>query len=145
VPMRLEIKEMQGALVISDVYNANPASMEEALKELVRLKKKRMIAVLGDMLELGDYAGEAHKKLLGLVSDLKIDMLIAVGPEMMKAAKEFQGTCYKAEDAERARSVLLSIFDKGDAILIKGSRGMRMEKVLREADLSGIGGGNRAL
>jgi UDP-N-acetylmuramoyl-tripeptide--D-alanyl-D-alanine ligase len=145
VPMRLEIKEIQGALVISDVYNANPASMEEALKELVRLKKKRMIAVLGDMLELGGYAGEAHKKLLSLVSDLKIDMLIAVGPEMSRAAKEFQGTCYQAENADAARSVLLSVFEKGDAILIKGSRGMRMEKVLREADFSGSGEGNNAL
>ena len=62
VPMRLEIKELFGATVISDVYNANPSSMEEAIKELVRLKKGRAIAVLGDMLELGAYAEEAHRK-----------------------------------------------------------------------------------
>lgn len=145
VPMRMEINEMRGALVISDVYNANPASMEEALKELVRLKRKRTIAVLGDMLELGGYAEEAHKKLVRLASDLKIDMLVAVGPEMNRAAKEFKGTCCQAEDADSARSVLLSICDKGDAILIKGSRGMRMEKVLQEADVTGAGEGNNAL
>ena len=145
VPMRLEIKEMFGALVISDVYNANPASMAEALKELVRLKRKRTIAVLGDMLELGGYAEEAHKKLLRLVSELKIDTLIAVGPEMKKAAKEFNGTCYQAEDSDAARSVLSGICDEGDAILIKGSRGMRMEKVLQEADTTGTGKANNAV
>ena len=139
VPMRLEIIEMLGALVINDVYNANPASMEEALKELVRLKRKRTIAVLGDMLELGGYAQEAHKKLLRLTSDLKIDVLVAVGPEMARAAEEFKGTCYKSESSDSARSVLLSICREGDAILIKGSRGMRMEKVLLKEDSSGIG------
>lgn len=145
VPMRLEIKEMLGALVISDVYNANPASMEEALKELVRLKRKRTIAVLGDMLELGGYAEEAHKKLVRLVSEMKIDTLIAVGPEMKKAAKEFQGACYQAENSDSARSVLLGICDKGDAILIKGSRGMRMEKVLQDAGMAYTGGRDNAL
>jgi len=145
VPMRLEIKEIPGALVISDVYNANPASMEEALKELVRLKRKRTIAVLGDMLELGGYAEEAHKKLVRLASALKIEVLLAVGPEMSRAAKEFKGVCYQAENSDGARSILLSIRQEGDAILIKGSRGMRMEKILREADFAGVGEGNNAL
>ena len=145
VPMRLEIKELLGALVISDVYNANPVSMAEALKELVRLKRKRTIAVLGDMLELGSYAEEAHRRLVRLASELKVDALIAVGPEMKKAAKEFQGACYQAEDSDSARSVLSGICDEGDAILIKGSRGMRMEKVLQGAATAGAAGGNNAL
>ncbi len=145
VPMRLEILEMLGSLVINDVYNANPASMEEALKELVRLKRKRTIAVLGDMLELGGYAQEAHKKLARLASDLKIEVLVAVGPEMGKAAEEFKGACYKAENSDNARSVLLSICRQGDAILIKGSRGMRMEKVLPKEGTAGIEEGKNAL
>ncbi|MDH4231918.1 MAG: UDP-N-acetylmuramoyl-tripeptide--D-alanyl-D-alanine ligase [Nitrospirota bacterium] len=145
VPMRLEIKEMRGALVISDVYNANPASMEEALKELVRLKRKRTIAVLGDMLELGGYAGEAHKKLVRLVSDLNIDLLVAVGPEMSRAAAEFKGSFYTSADSESARSLLSGICGSGDAILVKGSRGMLMEKVLQETDASGAGEGTHAL
>lgn len=145
VPMRLEIMEMLGALVISDVYNANPASMEEALKELVRLKRKRTIAVLGDMLELGGHTEEAHKKLLRRASALKIEVLIAVGPEMGKAAGEFKGACYKAENSNVARSLLLSICREGDAVLIKGSRGMRMEKVLPKEDAAGTGEGTDAL
>jgi UDP-N-acetylmuramoyl-tripeptide--D-alanyl-D-alanine ligase len=145
VPMRLEIKEMLGAMVINDVYNANPASMEEALKELVRLKRKRTIAVLGDMLELGGYTGEAHKTLVRLTSDLKIDVLIAVGPEMSRAAGEFRGTCYQTEDSVSARSIVFSICHEGDAILIKGSRGMRMERVSQEEDPADIGEGKHAL
>jgi len=145
VPMRLEIMEMLGALVISDVYNANPASMEEALKELVRLKRKRTIAVLGDMLELGSYAHEAHKQMLRLVSALKIDVLVAVGSEMGRAAEEFKGTCYKSENSDSARPLLLSICREGDAILIKGSRGMRMEKVLPKEDSAGAGKVKNAL
>jgi UDP-N-acetylmuramoyl-tripeptide--D-alanyl-D-alanine ligase len=143
VPMRLEIRDMQGAILVYDVYNANPASMEEALKELVRLKRKRTIAVLGDMLELGAYAEAAHRKLVRLASDLKIDLLVAVGPEMNRAADDFQGTLYKVKDAESALPVLESICDKGDAVLLKGSRGMHMERALKES--SDCGEGRNAL
>ncbi len=145
VPMRLEIKDIGGVLVISDVYNANPASMEEALKELVRLKRKRTIAVLGDMLELGGYAVEAHEKLVRFASDLNIDLLIAVGPEMSRAAKKFKGTFYISADSDGARSLLTGICSTGDAVLVKGSRGMRMEKVLQEADSAGAGERDHAL
>jgi UDP-N-acetylmuramoyl-tripeptide--D-alanyl-D-alanine ligase len=145
VPMRLEVKEMLGAVVINDVYNANPASSEEALKELVRLKRKRTIAVLGDMLELGSYSEEAHTRLVRLASDLKIDVLVAVGPEMCRASEEFKGTCYQAENSLDAKPIVLRVCQKGDAILIKGSRGMRMERVLAEADQMCSDGGQHAL
>ncbi|MDP2158224.1 MAG: UDP-N-acetylmuramoyl-tripeptide--D-alanyl-D-alanine ligase [Nitrospirota bacterium] len=130
VPMRLEIRRFSGALVINDVYNANPASMEEALKELVRLKKARTIAVVGDMLELGTYAEDAHSSLVKKMNELKIDILIAVGPEMQKAAAAFSGACYWAADSDEARTLLLGMVEEDDTILIKGSRGIRMEKVL---------------
>ena len=132
VPMRLEIKEFFGGLVISDVYNANPASMEEAIKELIRLKRDRTIAVLGDMLELGRYAEDAHDKLVRRMSELGIDVFIAVGPEMTKASYGFSGICHRADDSVSARSLLLSTCRDGDTILVKGSRGMHMEKVLAE-------------
>lgn len=145
VPMRLEIREMRGALVINDVYNANPASAEEALKELVRLKRKRAIAVLGDMLELGRYAEEAHRALVRLAASLHIDVLIAVGPEMGRAAEEFGGSCHKAEHSLDARSILMSICREGDAVLIKGSRGMRMERVMQDAGSPDNGEAKHAL
>ena len=130
VPMRLEIKELDGIKVISDVYNANPASMEEAIKEIVRIRKGRTIAVLGDMLELGSYEEEAHRRLGRLMSGLSIDIFIAVGPRMAFAASEFSGSVYKLHNAMEAGKLLKEISREGDTVLIKGSRGMNMDKVL---------------
>ena len=133
VPMRLELKECMGATVISDVYNANPLSMEEALKELLRLKKSRAIAVLGDMLELGSYAEVAHRKLGKWMADLSVDIVIAVGPLMEKAAEEFfagRGTCITVSDSLAAGKALRELLREGDTVLVKGSRGMHMELVL---------------
>ncbi len=130
VPMRLEMKELSGALVINDVYNANPASMGEAVKELIRLKRRRTIAVLGDMLELGTYSESAHRELVEWLSRAGVDMLIAVGGEMKRASSGFAGKCYEADDAGTAGSILSGIMTEGDTVLIKGSRGMHMEKVL---------------
>jgi len=132
LPMRLEIKELDGIKVISDAYNANPASMEEAIKELVRIGKGRIIAVLGDMLELGSYEEEAHRRLGRLMSGLPIDIFIAVGPRMAFAASEFSGRVYKLQNAMEAGKLLKEISRKGDTVLIKGSRGMNMDKVLAD-------------
>jgi UDP-N-acetylmuramoyl-tripeptide--D-alanyl-D-alanine ligase len=130
VPMRLEFREWEGVRIISDVYNANPASMEQALKELVRIKDKRAIAVLGDMLELGPYEEEAHRRIGRLLSELQVEVFIAVGPRMAFAAPEFRGDVYTLPSAPEAGRLLREIREKGDTILIKGSRGMHMEKVL---------------
>lgn len=132
VAMRLQTSEMKGVRVISDVYNANPASMQEAVKELARIKKGRAIAVLGDMLELGAYSEEAHRGIGRLLSELKIDIVIAVGPGMAFAASEFQGSVYKFETAVEAGKLLKEICRSGDTVLIKGSRGIKMEKVMEE-------------
>lgn len=140
VPMRLEMKELFGATVISDVYNANPASMEEAIKELVRLRKKRAVAVLGDMLELGAYAEEAHRKLGKWMAQLPVDVLIAVGTMMSVAAEEFGAEnghsgrmTITARDSSEARGILIGVCSEGDTVLVKGSRGMHMEKIVEEA------------
>ncbi|HAM51812.1 MAG TPA: UDP-N-acetylmuramoyl-tripeptide--D-alanyl-D-alanine ligase [Nitrospiraceae bacterium] len=155
VPMRLELKDYLGATVISDVYNANPLSMEEAIKELVRLRKGRAIVVLGDMLELGAYAEEAHRRLGRWMAGLPVDIFIAVGLLMSKAAEEFSlarkegyapagsfsgesrwreqhgfAPVLAVADSSDARKVLLDIWKEGDTILVKGSRGTHMERVL---------------
>jgi UDP-N-acetylmuramoyl-tripeptide--D-alanyl-D-alanine ligase len=132
VPMRLEFQELDGVRIISDVYNANPASTGEALKELARIRKERIIAVLGDMLELGSYEDEAHRKIGKLISELGVDIFIAVGPRMGIAASEFHGEVYTLETATEAGKLLRGLWKKGDTVLIKGSRGMNMEKVLAD-------------
>ncbi len=137
VPMRLELKELKGALVISDLYNANPASMEEAVKELVRLRKGRAVAVLGDMLELGSYGEQAHRKLGRWLATLDVDVLIAVGDLMSYTCEEFSAgngsvKALHVKDPREAREILLAMVGKEDTVLIKGSRGMRLEGVLED-------------
>jgi UDP-N-acetylmuramoyl-tripeptide--D-alanyl-D-alanine ligase len=133
IPMRFEVMDYRGATVISDVYNANPASMEEALKELVRLRKRRAVAVLGDMLELGTYAETAHRELGAWMAGFPVDLFIGVGPLMKMAAEEFSSRSKPsvvAENAEEAKRILKERYEEGDTILVKGSRGMQMEIVL---------------
>jgi UDP-N-acetylmuramoyl-tripeptide--D-alanyl-D-alanine ligase len=143
--MRLELKEISGSLVINDVYNANPASMEEAVRELIRLRKDRAVAVLGDMLELGEYADEAHRKLGRWMAGLPVDVFIAVGEMMAKAAEEFSaarkersallresGQVLTVPDSTSAGKLLSGLCQWGDTILLKGSRGMHMERALEQ-------------
>ena len=130
IPMRFEIKHISGIQIISDIYNANPASMEEAIKELVRLRKKRAIVILGDMLELGHYANDAHRGLVRWMSELPIDIFVAIGPLMSSAAAAFSGKAYTFQSSLEARETVRNICKEGDSILIKGSRGMRMERVM---------------
>lgn len=130
VPMRFEVKEDKGLRIIYDVYNANPASMEEAIIELIRLKRVRAIAVLGDMLELGSYERDAHKRLVRFMSELPVDIFIAVGPIMSSVASEFKYEVFKSQDSVDAGRILKNVLKEGDTILIKGSRGMRMERVM---------------
>ncbi len=138
VPMRVEKRQFRGALVISDLYNANPASMEEAIKELVSLKSKRAIAVLGDMLELGAYEETAHRKIGRMLSELPVDVFISVGKRMAFAGEEFERFAngsrkhYHVSEPEEARKVLQGIISSDDTVLIKGSRGMRLERILEE-------------
>jgi len=140
VPMRLETRQLGGMLIISDVYNANPASMQEAIRELVRLRRERTIAVLGDMLELGSYAETAHSGIIALLNELNVEMLICVGSEMQKASASFRGDCYCADDSFQAGAMLADVVRPGDTVLLKGSRGMRMEQVLAELETAYAGG-----
>ncbi len=132
VSRRMEIKEYRGMKVICDVYNANPSSMHAALVELARMRKGRAIAVLGDMLELGAYEEEAHRDIGRALSALAVDVLIAAGRRMASAVSEFNGTAYRCERAEEAGAILREVGREGDTVLIKGSRGMQMERVLEE-------------
>ncbi len=131
VKLRLEIKDIDGVNFIVDAYNANPDSMKNAIKELMRLKNKRAIAVLGDMLELGPYSEELHRELGRLLNSEGVDIFLAVGPEMKKAAEEAKGIeVHSLETAEEAGRLLSVILRHGDTVLIKGSRLMAMERVM---------------
>ena len=123
-------KSEKGFYVISDYYNASPQSVEVALKTLAT-KEGRKIAVLGDMLELGDYSAESHKQSGIVAAELGIDMLLAYGEASrltVEAAKD-KIEAYHFSDKDELCEVLISKLRENDYVLIKGSRGMKMETV----------------
>ncbi len=137
-PMRMEMFSFEnGITLINDAYNANPTSMEMALQTLSAVKGRgKAIAILGDMLELGDFTKEAHRQLGKKVAELSIDFLFALGheaPEVAEAAIQAgmdPQRVHVVESHEEAVSKVRSMAAEGDWILVKGSRGMTMEKVV---------------
>jgi UDP-N-acetylmuramoyl-tripeptide--D-alanyl-D-alanine ligase len=123
--------------LINDAYNANPNSVGLALETLKEVKGEgRAIAVLGDMLELGEFAEEAHQQLGRKVSELSIDFLLTLGEEaavVVESAIRHKFPLERTKVVEshsEAVSVLREMIRNGDWILVKGSRGMAMEKVV---------------
>lgn len=136
---RMAIRELTHDIqLLDDTYNANPGSMAAAIETLATLgADSRTLAVLGDMLELGDLSRILHRNVGRAVGEAGIDRLYAAGRfafEMAEGAKEglmpddriFVGT--KSEIIEKLNNALRS----GDVILVKGSRGMAMEEVADE-------------
>ena len=129
------ITTKNGITIIDDTYNANPLSMEASLKTLANMKGRK-IAVLADMLELGDRAQIAHKKVGNLVQNMGIDFLFVTGnfsKDSIKGATDAGMTTnkiYAAKDKDGLIEILNSIIRNGDNILVKGSRGMKMEEVV---------------
>jgi len=132
--MRLAIGQVGDYTVINDAYNASPMSMVAAIEALKEVAGNRSIAVLGDMLELGDIAVEAHVNIGLKLAEKKIDAVITIG-EMAKhiasSARE-NGIAQVAicDNHSQAGLVLKKILQAGDTILVKGSRSMQMEKVI---------------
>jgi UDP-N-acetylmuramoyl-tripeptide--D-alanyl-D-alanine ligase len=137
-------KGPKGALIIDDTYNANPASMGAALKVLGELAEdKCAFAVLGDMLELGESSDEAHLAIGAMVQAARLCLLVTLGEKGkligMGAQKAgmAEDLCIWTESHEQAAELVSSRVRSGDVILVKGSRGMKMEKVI-EALTKGI-------
>lgn len=131
--MRLAIEEIGSYIVINDAYNASPMSMNAAIEALQEVAKKRSIAVLGDMLELGDAAETAHRNVGKKLVATKVDVVIAIG-EMAKWVIEEADkggiVAIHCENHAEAGKRLKERLQPEDTILFKGSRGMKMEKVI---------------
>jgi UDP-N-acetylmuramoyl-tripeptide--D-alanyl-D-alanine ligase len=113
-----------GGLLLNDCYNANPVSMRAALEHLVqRAAGRRPVAVLGEMAELGPGAPAYHREIGGLLTELGIADVIAVGP----LARDYGGDW--VESAADAVPRLLELVRPGDVILVKGSRSVGLEVV----------------
>ncbi len=127
---RMEVlTSKSGATVINDTYNANYDSMKAAITYLKEIKDKRKIAVLGDMLELGDYSKELHEKV-GEDVDESIDILITIGKEAKYIAEKAKAKqIIECKDNEEAVRKLKELETKDDAILLKASNGMKFFEI----------------
>ena len=113
--------------IILDAYNANPSSMDVALKNFSIQDAKNKIAILGDMFELGDSAAEEHQNIVNLLADLDINKVILIG-ENFYTTNTDNSNLEKYKSFEDFKNNYKTI--KDSALLIKGSRGMALERVL---------------
>ncbi len=133
---RLRQLEVDGITILDDTYNASPASVQVALEVLDKLKNPgRKIAVLGDMLELGKITIQAHQQIGELVATNNCSGLFAYGPaskEAVRVAKSKGIFAQHFSDKEELWESLRRFLNSGDAVLIKGSRGMKMEEIVNK-------------
>ncbi len=132
--MRMEIKNANGFKIVSDCYNANPSSTKMALQTIGNMKVARRIAVLGDMLELGAQTDSLHQEMGAMVPEMNFDMLLAIGEKAklyVKGAKSRgMKNAHHFASVEELIDTLVEIVAEGDVVLVKGSRGMHMERVV---------------
>ncbi len=125
---------MTGATILDDSYNASPLSTIAALELLHELEGEK-VAVLGDMLELGQYETEGHQQVLTRALSIA-DRIVLIGPRYQKVLKQAvfgnfpQEQIHWFEDASSAVDFLLLTLKKGQIALIKGSHGMKMYKII---------------
>jgi len=113
--------------IILDAYNANPTSMQAAIENLRQVKALHKMVILGDMLELGEESQAEHATIVNLVEESNFERAVFVGPDFQKAAGH-KFPCYY--NSSEAYEWLLSQQISDFTILVKGSRGIKMEKVL---------------
>ena len=137
--MRMEVDEWNGVGIINDAYNANSASMRAALQTLAELPcRGRRIAVLGEMFELGKHSAKEHREVGKAAARAALDGLYLLGkqaPTMRRAAVAHgmrpEQVVVGQDHTDIARQLRQEL-KKGDWLLVKGSRGMKMETVLHE-------------
>jgi len=131
------LKGVKNTLIIDDTYNASPLSTLAALESLGKFEGRRKIAVLGDMLEIGRYTIEGHQRIGRKAAD-RVDLIFTVGERakfIKKGAMEKNfpsDRIHEFYDSEEAGEPLQEKIREGDVILIKGSRAMKMEKIVKE-------------
>lgn len=138
-PVAVDLSEMRGqerpraggGVLIVDCYNANPAAMAAALSDLAA-RPGRRVAVLGDMMELGAREADHHREVGRIAAELGIDLVIGVGERAaaIVAGVDGAGATRHFTDVDAAAAEIAGAVDPADIILIKGSRSMRMERLI---------------
>ncbi|MGA8852446.1 MAG: UDP-N-acetylmuramoyl-tripeptide--D-alanyl-D-alanine ligase [Aeromicrobium sp.] len=129
-PMRMarSVRD-DGLLVVNDAYNANPESMAAALHAVAALPHRRKVAVLGEMLELGDLSESAHRTIGRLARDLGYDRVVVVGSGAAAIAEGSGEIAEIVADVDVAIGTLSAWLTADDVVLVKASRGCRLERV----------------
>ena len=136
VTRRLALSEVNGMLLIDDSYNAQPPSMRVAIataRELAENAGARLVMILGDMLELGALSASSHDETISAVAAAHPALFIAVGPEMTSAlarANAARGEYLSARTSDEAAVLIAGKLRRGDVVLVKGSLGMAMDRVV---------------
>src|SRR5581483_9915101 len=119
-----------GVQLIDDCYNANPMSMRAAIDDLATSPHEgRLVAVLGDMLELGSEGAAFHREIGAHAARAGVDLLVTVGPLAAEMGQAFGGSSRALEDAAAAAAAVPPMLRAGDTVLLKGSRGVGLERV----------------
>lgn len=141
VGRRLQYANLGGVHILDDSYNANPASTIAALRTLAAFEAQgQRIAVIGDMLELGEHSARLHREVASVAAALAPDLVVVVGPQMNAVAAVIEqqffesgrGSVWRFDDARTAAAQLAAEVSPGDVVLVKGSNGMRMNTVVQE-------------
>lgn len=137
---RMNLIEGKGTLIIDDTYNSSPRAAAAALETLAKLnisQAKRKVVILGDMLELGDYTDEAHFELGQRAAGSGVNVLICVGKNRAKIAEGARAgglssdKIFEYQDSKVALEKINDIMQAEDLILVKGSQGARMERIVK--------------
>ncbi len=136
---RMMTEKKNGVLIINDAYNSNPESLRAAIDYLCELPKAsggRRYAMLGDMLELGDRSEQEHREIGHYLAEKPVDGVICLGRfsrficEVFREDKGDEIPAFFFEQHEQAGKKLSSLLQEGDILLLKGSRGMAIEKII---------------
>jgi UDP-N-acetylmuramoyl-tripeptide--D-alanyl-D-alanine ligase len=126
---RMAVLELPKGRIIDDCYNANPLSMENATLVLKSFKGEK-VAVIGEMLELGEESKKEHEKLAKLLEEAGANVLIAFGKETKITAESFKGKAFHFTDRKEFINFIEKFPFEGKTVLVKGSRGNRLEEAV---------------
>ena len=140
------VRLLRGAVAMDETYNSSPGALRAVLHEFAALPAARRILVVGDMLELGEDAEAMHRACGELANELRLDLVVGVGPlgrVLAEAADALGSSTLAAEDPDEAAELLEGALREGDLVLFKASRAVGLDASLRrlEAPVTGLGGG----
>ncbi|UZO82434.1 UDP-N-acetylmuramoyl-tripeptide--D-alanyl-D-alanine ligase [Aquimarina sp. ERC-38] len=127
---RSQIIKTDDRTILLDAYNANPSSMKAALDNFERMSFKTKLVVLGDMFELGEESTAEHKEIVAYAEKKEFTTILLIGEHFSTTTPETSSTV-KVKNTENARPIFEKLMVKHEGILLKGSRGMQLEKLMR--------------